>query len=94
MLKIENINFYTLACGFLSFVLGALVVYGWYIDNISLIQVSPSFAPMPYNTALCFGLSGIGLCALALNSIWIVRVLGLVTAAIGITTLAEYTFGH
>jgi len=41
--------------------LGAVVIGGWYLNNTTLIQINPNFAPMQFNTALCFLLSGIGL---------------------------------
>lgn len=34
---------------------------GWYTHTVALIQVSPAFVPMQYNTALGFLLSGTGL---------------------------------
>jgi len=41
-----------------TFLLGAIVLTGWYISNSDLIQVLPQFTPMQYNTALGFLLSG------------------------------------
>ena len=44
--------------------LGACVITGWYIHNVTLIQISPHFAPMQYNTAFCFLLTGASLISL------------------------------
>ena len=43
-----------------SAALGFIVLLGWYLNLPALIQVLPQFAPMQYNTALGFLLSGIG----------------------------------
>lgn len=47
------------AAGGLTSGLGFLVLVGWYIPTVTLIQVVPTFVPMKYNTALGFLLSGI-----------------------------------
>ena len=39
-------------------ILGATVLLGWYLHNVTLIQVTPIFVPMQYNTALAFLLLG------------------------------------
>lgn len=50
--------------------LGLLVITGWYLNIPQFIQVLPQFAPMQYNTALGFLLSGIGLFKLTTNHRW------------------------
>lgn len=45
--------------GIFTILLGSTVLYGWYSKNFLLVQLSPNFVPMQYNTALCFVLSGI-----------------------------------
>lgn len=40
-------------------ILGAIVLFGWYTNKPTLIQINPAFVPMQYNTALGFLLSGL-----------------------------------
>lgn len=74
-------------------VLGLVVLVGWYTRAIVLIQIHPAFAPMQYNTALSFLLSGAGL--LMLMSGWsrLGMACGGVVAVIGLLTLVEYILG-
>lgn len=60
--KLNN-NFIGIGCG-IVFSLGLVVIFGWYSGNKFLIQILPSFAPMQFNTALCFVLSSISLFSL------------------------------
>ncbi|KKL68166.1 hypothetical protein LCGC14_2127690, partial [marine sediment metagenome] len=46
--------------GVLPTALGCLVLFGWYTHSVTLIQVSPYFVPMQYNTALGFLFCGLG----------------------------------
>ena len=41
--------------------LGSLVMMGWVVESQSIVQLNKSFAPMQFNTALLFLLSGISL---------------------------------
>lgn len=47
--------------GALLIALGSIVIIGWYTGSARLLQISPSFVAMQYNTALCFLLFGIAL---------------------------------
>jgi hypothetical protein len=81
------------ACGILPTLLGVIVLVGWYAENETLIQVSPAFVPMQYNTALGFLASGIGL-SLVLRPIDLgARVFAGLTTLIGVLTLFEYGVG-
>jgi hypothetical protein len=40
---------------------GLLVIASWYAQWRAILQIVPGSAPMQYNTALCFVLSGAGL---------------------------------
>jgi sensor domain CHASE-containing protein len=40
---------------------GALVLVGWHLHWVALIQLHPGYPPMQYNTALCFILAGLAL---------------------------------
>lgn len=86
----REINGRALTCATLCILLGACVIYGWHTNTVALIQISKSFAPMQYNTALGFLLSGAGLAALVLQKHIISRALGFLVFAIGMITLIEY----
>ncbi len=81
-----------LVTSFLLIVLGVMVLLGWYLNVPALTQVSPSFSPMPANTALFFLLSGVGLFALCSER----RVLSIICGAgllvLGTLTLSQYLF--
>ncbi len=78
--------------------LGAAVIVGWHTRNIELIQISASFVPMQYNTALGFLLSGLGL-ALSISTrasaafAVAYRAVSALVFLLGFLTLAEYVFG-
>lgn len=55
----SNLSLAMLISGLFSLLLGLTVIIGWYTKNSLLIQLSPHFVPMQFNTALCFMLSGL-----------------------------------
>lgn len=73
-------------------VLGLTVMGGWHVGNLTLIQVMPMFAPMQYNTALCFSLCGAGLLATALGRSRAAMIGGGIALALGFLTLLQYIF--
>ncbi len=79
--------------GIVSFILGTVVLLGWYSHNPRLIQINSIFVPMQYNTALCFFLSGAVLILLQIKRKNISGLLGSVVLLIGLITLLEYIFG-
>ncbi|MCH8322184.1 MAG: PAS domain S-box protein [Proteobacteria bacterium] len=79
--------------GLASIILGLIVIIGWYIKSESLIQISSQFAPMQYNTALGFILSGLGLLALTRDKETLTRVFGGLASLLGLVTLSQYLFG-
>jgi PAS domain S-box-containing protein len=83
----------TAVCGLLPTLLGGIVLLGWYLKNETLIQVSPSFVPMQYNTALGFVAGGIGLLSAHTGYRTGIRIFGGLSAATGLLTLVEYIFG-
>lgn len=90
--KGETAKYVATIFGALPLLLGATVLTGWYTGNKLLIQVSPTFVPMQYNTALGFLLCGLGLLlALYWRDIGGV-VCGWLSAIIGLATLSEYGF--
>ena len=78
--------------GVLVMILGLTVLVGWHARLPSLIQLYPTFAPMKYNTALCFLCCGGALLAIASTKRWFAVALGVVVALVGSLTLLEYAF--
>lgn len=78
--------------GTISVVLGLTVLFGWYSHNAALIQISPTFVGMQYNTALGFFLCGAGLLSARFGHRYLTLTCGLVVALIGGLTLIEYGF--
>lgn len=76
----------------LPIILGTSVLWGWYNNNQALIQVMPSFAPMQFNTALGFLLSGFGLILLIKKYSPALYVLGFLISSLGGLTLLQYIF--
>ncbi len=79
-------------CGFLSILLGLIVIIGWHTETVSLIQILPTFVPMQYNTALGFLLGGSAFVALNAGKSQGSLILGFIVALIGALTLVEYIF--
>lgn len=71
-------------------ILGILVIAGWYLGNLHLIQIYPTFAPMQYNTALGFAFSGLSILALASKRYNEAGLCGFVVCALGAITLMQY----
>jgi two-component system, sensor histidine kinase and response regulator len=66
---------------------------GWYLRNETLIQVSPSFVPMQYNTALGFFLAGLGVLLGVLAYRRGALGFGILVLLVGGLTLVQYIFG-
>ena len=81
-----------LMVGLLVMALGLTVIIGWHARFPLLIQLHPTFAPMKYNTALCFLCAGGALLAIGLEARRLALLLGFAVAAVGLLTLAEYVF--
>lgn len=82
-----------MAAGLVAFALGIIVIFGWYINDLRLIQISESFSPMQYNTALGFVLAGAGLVLLSRPWRNACMVAGTMTTALGLLTLLQYLTG-
>lgn len=54
--KVLNYSFASLTNFLIILVIltSATVLFGWFSHNITLVQLDPTFAPMQFNTALCF----------------------------------------
>ena len=83
--------------GFVSAVIGTLVLIGWHTHNLTLLQISPKFVAMAYNAALGFVLCGIGLMSarreLSQPAHLTCFVVGILTLTLGVATLLEYLIG-
>jgi hypothetical protein len=73
---------------------GLLIIASWYAHWRPILQMVPNTAPMQFNTAVCFILSGAGLFLLTTSRAKIVPWLGGATAFIGLLTLLEYLTGR
>jgi len=56
--------------GVLNFLLGLLVILGWFLHNPLLVQIKPDFVGMVLSAAMCFVLLGVALIVPALNVGW------------------------
>ena len=52
----------------LLLLIGATVIYGWFINSSQIVQILPNLTPMQFNTALCFLLSGVSVLFLLFNN--------------------------
>lgn len=73
--------------------LGMTVIVGWLTHEPHLIQISPQFVPMQFNTALGFIMVGVSVIALESKHRAMARLLGTMTALLAILTLVQYAFG-
>lgn len=79
--------------GAATIVLAMLVLVGWYIKNNTLIQIFPSFAPMQYNVALGFLLSGLSIFCIIYHYKVASQLLAGLVMLIGGVTVVEYLVG-
>jgi signal transduction histidine kinase/DNA-binding response OmpR family regulator len=82
-----------IAAGGLTTLLGAIVIAGWQTNNVTLVQVLPTFVPMQYNTALGFVFCGAGLLLVVFDRRRAAAAFGLLAAVVGVATLLQYIFG-
>lgn len=72
------------------FVIAVAVICGWYLEIKPFVQIKPNFAPMQFNTALCFCLSSAAFFLHLLDSRISARILAFITFAISGLTLSQY----
>ena len=77
-------------CAWLSVAFGLFVIAGWHMGLPELVQIQESFAPMQYNTALCFLLSGIALLLAGFGKRPTARVFSGLVLITGLLTLLQY----
>ena len=76
--------------GFISATLGIIAILGWYLRLPSLIQIHPTFAPMQFNTAVCFVTSGGALALAALRRFRMASVLAGGVLFLALLTIFQY----
>lgn len=81
-----------LASGGLVCLVALTVIFGWYTHNNTLISISPSFAPMQFNTALCFLCCGLSFIFYTYALKELQLTLAILTSVIATLTLAQYLF--
>src|SRR5262245_44036713 len=79
--------------GSVTALIGLVVMLGWCFHNLALIQVVPTFAPMQFNTALCFSMYGVGLLFIVFGLRRVAQIAGALVFLISLLTLAEYGTG-
>lgn len=72
---------------------GLTVMIGWWAQSTVVVQISPDWAPMQFNTALCFFLVGAGMLVPEQRLFKAHQVIYGVTAAITGLTLLQYLSG-
>lgn len=79
--------------GAIPLVVGLVVMIGWFSHHFALIQINESFAPMQYNTALGFVVTGLALLALARSYFRVAVGLATFVLTLAFFTLLEYLLG-
>ena len=72
--------------------IGVLVIGAWYLKIDNILQVSPNFAPVQFNAALCFFLSGISLLFIFYKKYNYLKFFGIILFLIPFLTLIQYVF--
>ena len=70
--------------------IGLLVILGWHIQSLVILQVFTTLPPMKYNTAICLLLAGLALLLLCFGRGGWTSFLGLVVSLVGAATVYEY----
>ncbi len=73
-------------------VLGSTVIWGWYTHNALIVQISPNYVPMQFNTALSFIVIALGLFCIERNYQRLAQILGIFVTFIAMMVLLEYVF--
>lgn len=81
-------------CAGLVVLVGCVVLFGWFVKSEILVQVYPLFAPMQFNTALCFALVGGGLYGLNEGSLKFGIYASATAALVALLTLYQYAAGY
>ncbi|MUH72976.1 response regulator [Psychrosphaera haliotis] len=77
-------------CAIFVMLLGSLVMMGWAVENQSIVQLHKSFAPMQFNTALLFLLSGLSLWFLTESQLKLANIVGGIIFAVASLSTLQY----
>ncbi|HTI68660.1 MAG TPA: ATP-binding protein [Candidatus Limnocylindria bacterium] len=73
--------------------LGFTVLIGWFLHNVAMVQIRPQFAPMQFNSALCFTALGLSLVCAGFQRGRPVVLLASGVAAFAALTCLQYVLG-
>ncbi|MBD6617329.1 hypothetical protein FNW02_16220 [Komarekiella sp. 'clone 1'] len=90
--QVEIYNQIAIALGGIVALIGLVVVIAWHFHLTPLVQLLPGAAPMRYNTALTFLLSGLALMTLGCKQRALAGVLSIMVAGLSLLILAQYAF--
>ncbi|CEG58442.1 sensor domain-containing diguanylate cyclase [Legionella fallonii] len=88
------LKFITYGVGCITVFLGMAVIIGWHWHLLFIVQISPDWIAMQYNTAICFILGGLSLIALNTSAIKISRVLTFSLLILSGLTALQYFLNH
>ncbi|MDA8621288.1 response regulator [Psychrosphaera sp.] len=77
-------------CAIVVMLLGSLVMMGWLVESHSIVQLHESFAPMQFNTALLFLLSGTSLWVLTEGQLKPARIIGFIIFVLALMSTIQY----
>ena len=91
----KSLNLPSIICigASILFLLGAIVIVGWLIGSVSLVQINPQFVPMQFNTAVGFILLSLALVGLSQDYQKYTRYISIALILLGGLTLAQHLFG-
>ena len=88
-----QIRFFVSCLGLSVILLSCFVMFGWIVQNTAIVTILPNHAPMQFNTALCFLMSGIGLICLSYKKFVLSRLASFVVFTLSAIALIEYAWG-
>lgn len=80
------------ALALITLVIACLVLLGWHIQSVALVQLAPSLVPMQFNTALGFIFSSMSLLTFNAHHKRVSAALALFISSLGFFTLVQYIF--
>lgn len=78
---------------YLVFILSLTVMLGWFTHTETIVQISPTFAPMQFNTALCFMLASIAVLFYEYKKLKYVYYPLIIISLVSLMAIFEYLFG-
>lgn len=83
-------NLYICGIGVVCILIGLLVIVGWYTHKPFLIQLYPTFAPMQFNAAIGFVISGLGLISACLGKKHLTILFGSLVSLLALLTFVQF----